>query len=136
MIDSHFFFSGDLDLDCLWHFLFWLLLDFSGDLLLNFFSHAFFHGSFCLFFANRRMTCTLAMVFVFLNLQNVVYCHFHVFFLVMEMVKILMNILPKHVKMILMKTVKMILMKIHDYTFFCYGFSSLQKQTYCDSCFF
>ena len=26
--------------------------------------------------------------------------------------------------------------EIHDYTFFCYGFSSLQKQTYCDSCFF
>ena len=85
------------------------------------------------FFANRRMTCTSTIVFfVLLNLQTDVYCHFCGFFLVMEMLKILMNILLKTVKMILMKTVKMILTKIHDYTFFCYGFSSLQKYTYCD----
>ena len=32
------------------------------------------------FFANRRMTCTLAIVFFLLNLQTDVYCHFHVFF--------------------------------------------------------
>ena len=33
------------------------------------------------FFANRRMTCTSAIaVFVLLNLQTDVYCHFCVFF--------------------------------------------------------
>ena len=105
---------------------------FSGDLLPEFFfSHAFFHGSFYLFCQQKNDLYFGYSFFVFLNLENVIYCHFCVFFLVMEMVKIL----PKTVKMILMKTVKMILTKIHDYTFFCYGFSSLQKQTYCNSIF-
>ena len=78
----HFFLSGDLDLDCKWHFLFRLLLDFSGDLLLeSFFFLMLSSMALFVFFANRRMTCTLAIVFLFfLNLQNVIYCHFCGFF--------------------------------------------------------